>query len=99
MQVASTQALVVIRVNDDGFFGFCYTPSEDSQYSIYQGCVYCLFTKPSSFTGSGMGIAFKSPVFNDPVLFINGVDSLTQYASNAMAMAYYKFDIRPYFSQ
>ena len=40
--VASTQALLVIRVNDDAFWGFLYTPTADSTFSVYNDCVYCL---------------------------------------------------------
>lgn len=97
VSVASTQALVVLKVTGDSFSGFCFTPREDATYGVYQGAVYCLFTKPSGFTVNGMGIAFKSPIFTDPVLFMNGVDVLPDYPSNATAMNYYKFDIRPYF--
>lgn len=97
--VASTQALFIIRVNDDGFWGFLYTPREDSSFGVYQGSAYCLFTKPTNFTTLGMGIVGYSPVFSDPVFFINGIDALAAGGTNAATMSYFKFDIRPYFSQ
>lgn len=102
VNVATTQAIFIIRINDDAFWGFCYAPSSSSPTSISvpAGSAYVLFTKPESFTGYNIGIALESSLFPDPALLINGVDDLfSNYGTGPTYLSYYKFDIRPYFNQ
>lgn len=99
LDVATTKAVFIVRLNDDAFWGFFYTPNSTAptQIIVPANSLYCIFTKPSSFTGASLAIALESSVFSDPVMLINGADDMYQN-SGPTYLNYYRFDIRPYFT-
>lgn len=100
VSMTSAQALLIISIYNDSFWGFFYTPTADSALAVFvpSNTAYCLFTKPSSFTSSNLAIALESSEFPDPVLIINGAEEII-YNNARSYMNFYKFDITPYFSQ
>lgn len=98
MSVSTDKAILIIKTNGDAFWGYLYTPNSNapSEIVVPANSVYCLFTKPSGFTGASLAVAFISPINSEPVLLINGADDMYQN-SGPTYLNYYKFDIRPYF--
>lgn len=73
------QALIVIRPQEDAFWGFLYTPSYSGAtqtVKVPANSVYSLFSIPSSFTNATFAVAFESLVFPEPVLVMQGVDNI-----------------------
>lgn len=100
VELTSAQAIFVVRLVDGGFWGYLYTPRDSSILSIEvpANSAYVLFTKPSSFTGTGLSIALTSSLFPEPVLVINGAENMGNQGGNTY-LSFYRFDLSSYFNQ